>query len=143
MKLGSLCPHHSSKMSFAKPCPHTFTPSEPPDEKLNLFSPRGSPYHRTLLNTTPSLEKIFVFFLTPEAPLISKPLIYSNLMGCCPDFHDFQMDFDGNAFYKSLASSLHPAGAFSSVKTAFLKIFNMSPNIFEAFLEFLVLASPW
>ena len=45
------------------------------------------------------------------------------------------MDFDRIEFYKSLASWLHPAGAFSSVKTAFLKIFNIYRIIFEGFVS--------
>ena len=53
------------------------------------------------------------------------------------------MDFDRIAFYKFLASSLHPAGAFSSVKTAFLEIFSMPPFIFEGFLLASCAYKPW
>ena len=59
------------------------------------------------------------------------------------DFSDLGLDFAGIQFYKPLASSLHPAGAFSSVETAFLKIFNMHYIIFEDFLKDSRIYKPW
>ena len=85
--------------------------------------------------TTTPRKKNLVFSLTPEASLITKSQIDINFNRICIGYWDFWLDFAGSEFYKPLASSLHPAGAFSSVETTFLDIFNMCPIIFSCVFD--------
>ena len=48
---------------------------------------------------------------------------------------DLKFIFARIQFYKPLASKLHPAGAFSQVKTAFLRILNMYNYIVSRFVQ--------
>ena len=49
---------------------------------------------------------------------------------------DLELNFARIQFYKPLASKLHPAGAFSLVKTAFLRILNMYNYIVSGFVQY-------
>ena len=49
------------------------------------------------------------------------------------DIKDLKLNFARIQFYKPLAGKLHPAGAFSSVKAAFLRILNMYNYIVDVF----------
>ena len=48
-----------------------------------------------------------------------------------------------NFTYKPLASKLHPAGAFSLVKTAFLRILNMYNYIVSGFVQYALTYKFW
>ena len=90
---------------------------------------------------TPLGKKVGIF-LTPEAPLIPKSLFVLISIEFASNFLDLGMDFAGIQFYEPLASSLHPAEAFSPVKTAFLEILSMSPITFLGFLLFFCVCKP-
>ena len=56
---------------------------------------------------------------------------------------DLELNFARIQFYKPLASKLHPAGAFSLVKTAFLRILNMYNYIVSGFVQYLLTYKFW
>ena len=55
---------------------------------------------------------------------------------CIKDY-GIWLDIAGFQFYKPLASKLHPAGALSPVKTAFLRISNIYNYMFNGFGQYL------
>ena len=56
---------------------------------------------------------------------------------------DLELNFARIQFYKPLASKLHPAGAFSLVKTAFLRILNMYNYIVSGFVQYFLTYKFW
>ena len=56
---------------------------------------------------------------------------------------DLELNFARIQFYKPLASKLHPAGASSPVKTAFLRILNMYSYIVSGFVQYLLIYKFW
>ena len=56
---------------------------------------------------------------------------------------DLELDFARIQFYKPLASKVHPAGAFSPVKTAFLRILNIYNYMFSGFGQYFRIYKPW
>ena len=56
---------------------------------------------------------------------------------------DLELNFARIQFYKPLASKLHPAGAFSLVKTAFLRILNMYNYIVSGFVQYCLAYKFW
>ena len=58
------------------------------------------------------------------------------------NFLDVGLDFAGIEFYKFLASSLHPAGARSLMKRAFLEISDMSPTTLFCLILFVGVYKP-
>ena len=56
---------------------------------------------------------------------------------------DLELNFARIQFYKPLASKLHPAGAFSLVKTAFLRILNMYNYIVSGFVQYVLTYKFW
>ena len=48
---------------------------------------------------------------------------------------DLELDFARIQFYKPLASKLHPAGAFSLVKIAYLRILSMYSHILDGLVN--------
>ena len=91
---------------------------------------------KTLQNLQPPWKKS-CFFLKPLPSLIPKSLVYQKMIGFGPNFRIWGFDFPRIEFYKLLASSLHPAGAFSPIKATFLSIFNMPHISFHGFCEYL------
>ena len=59
------------------------------------------------------------------------------------NLQDLELNFARIQFYKPLASKLHPAGAFSVVKTAFLRILNMFKYIVSGFVQYLSTYKFW
>ena len=56
---------------------------------------------------------------------------------------DLEFNFVRIQFYKPLASNLHLAGAFSLVKTAFLRILNMYNYILSGFVQYSLTYKFW
>ena len=117
----------------------SFRPNQLP---LRLWAWAGRAYWKCISVYNPLGKKVGIF-LTPKGHIIPKPLMYAKMIGLGMKMIDFGLDFDGIQFYKLLASSLHPTGAFSPIETPFLEIFNMSPIILSYFLESFCVHKPW
>ena len=59
------------------------------------------------------------------------------------NIEDLELNLARIQFYKPLASKLHPAGAFSLVKIAFLRILNMYNYIVSGFAQYVLSYKFW
>ena len=94
-------------------------------------------------NATTPLTKIFDFLEFPEAPLTPNPNIHIFFNWICMKDYEIWLDIAGFQFYKPLVSKLHPAGAFSPVKTAFLRILNMYNRMLNGFGQYFRIYKSW
>ena len=56
---------------------------------------------------------------------------------------DLELDFARIQFYKPLASKVHPAGASSPLKAAFLRILSIYNYMFSGFGQYFRIYKPW